>query len=156
MFGRAVENRQCHELILDLGAGQYCVRSPTAVLAPKKRLTNSSAGPRRLERACLILRSGEDAQHSTQCLELSRRVIPEHSREAPVGSEEGAIEAKKAQSYRSAVGQASKQGFGGAERILHPATCRHGFLEIPDLLAQASDLVNQLLLGSVLVAHGKM
>jgi hypothetical protein len=156
MFRRAVENRQCHGLILDLAAGQYSVRSPAAVLAPEERLTNSSAWSARLERACLILWSGEDAKHCTQSLELSRRVVAEHSGEPAVGSEESAIEAKKAQAYGSAVGQASKQSFGATQRVFHTATSRHGFLEIPDLLAQASDLVDQLLLGAVLVAHGKM
>lgn len=156
MLRTAVEHREGHGMILYLGAREHRMRSPATVLAPEQCLAKGGAGSGRLERSSLIFPSGENTKHGAQGLELSRGVITEHPGETAVGGEESSIEAKQAQAYRSAVGQASKQGFGAPQCILDPATSRHGLPEISHLLAQAGDLVDQLLLGTVIVTHDTM
>jgi hypothetical protein len=156
MVGSAVEHRESYGMFLDVSAGQHGMRPLASVFAPEQRLTNCTADSARLERSRLIFWSGEHAQHWAQGLELSRGIVTEHLGEAAVGRQESAVQTKEAQAYGSAIGEASKQGFGAPQRVFDATARRHGFLEVSHLLSQAGDLVDQLLLRAMIVAHGKM
>jgi hypothetical protein len=60
---------------------------------------------------------------------------------------------EEAQTHRDGLGQRAQLLLGLAERLLHPPTGRHGVLEVGYLLPQGRDLVDEVLFGSVLIAH---
>jgi hypothetical protein len=104
----------------------------------------------------LLLEAGEDAEHSAHSLELGRRLIPKHVRDAAIGGQESAVVLKETETYWRAIHQRVQQGLCITKGIFYSPASYHGILEIQDLLAQASNLMDQLMPGPLLVSHGNM
>ena len=156
MAGRAVEHGKGDGFSLGMLACQHGVIPTASVFAAEKCIPKGARLPRRLEGQGLLLGTVKYAEHGAERLHLSCRIVAEHPGEPPVGGEKGAVEAEEAKSHRSPIGERTQQRFSRPECILDAATCSHGFLEVNDLLAQAGDLVDQLLLRTVFVTHRKM
>ena len=100
-----------------------------------------------------LLGGCEDAEYPSDALQFSRRVVAEQPGERDIGSEGSAITAEEAESYRGPVGQGTKAGFRFPERLFHPTARDHRFFEIQNLLAEAGDLVDEVMLRAVVVSH---
>lgn len=152
-----VEHHYHHSLLLDALGREHGVGPPAPVLGAEESLLDPAVSPPdRAEGARLFFRSGEEAEDAAHRLELGRRVIPQQSGERAVGGQESAVAAEETETDWSTIGEGAKQTLGASQSILYPPPCRHCLLEVAHLLAQAGDLMDQLLLWTVLVAHGKV
>ena len=69
------------------------------------------------------------------------------------GGHRRAVVPEQAEPDRCGVDQMPELFLALAQGVLDPAPGRHGLAQVGDLLAQAGDLVDEILFGTVLVAH---
>ena len=87
--------------------------------------------------------------------QLGGGIVAEQSGERAVGGERGSVGAEEAEAHRRRIEQHAELFLGQPQRVLHPAAGGHGLAEVGDLLSQTRHLVDQVLLGAVLVSHGR-
>jgi hypothetical protein len=149
-----IEDDQNCGTMLAAGSGHDLQARPRAALVTKQSsLATAAFGG---QQPGLLLRTGEHTQNPADPLQLGRRFIAQHPGKRSVGGEESAVAPEEAESYRSIIDEGAQQRLGSAEGVLYPTAGDNDVLEIQDLLAQASQLVDQLLLRAVIVAHGNM
>jgi hypothetical protein len=144
-------------LLLSAICRDHGVPLPRSLFGPEAGLLHSMVkSPRSTKGTRLFLRSGKQAEHTAHRLELGRRVIAQQSGKGAVGYKKSAVAAEQTETYRGIIGESAKQVVGATQCIFDSTPRNHCFLEIDHLLAQAGDLMDQLLLGAVLIAHGTM
>src|SRR6476661_1843783 len=130
--------------------------APATLLGPEASLLDPTVfAPDGPQSAGLLFWRGEESEDAAHRLEFRGRVIAQQSGEGSVSSQEGAVAAEETETDRGIIGEGAQQTLGIAQRVLDPPPGRHRFPEVAHLLAQAGDLMNQLLLGTVLVAHAR-
>src|SRR5512147_2257999 len=103
----------------------------------------------------LFLAASEHTQRVRHAQQLGGRVVAEQPGKGAVRGDGRPIGPEQTEPDRRGVDELAELLLALAERVLDPAPGRHGLAQVGDLLPQAGDLVDEILFGTVLIAHGK-
>jgi hypothetical protein len=131
-------------------------RAAGAIVPAKNNPRDSFlALPDQIKDSSLLLPAAEDAEHSSHPLQLGGRAIAQEPGERPTADQRRPVQAEQAETNRTSIHQRTKLLLGIPEGVLHPAPVGHRILEVGNLLSQCRDLIDEVLLGSVLIPHGR-
>ena len=103
----------------------------------------------------LLFPAPEDAERIGDPEQLGGRVVAQEPGEWPVGHERRSVRPEQAESHGGRVHERAELSLGETQGILHPAPGGHRLAKVGQLLAQGDHLADEILFGTVLVAHGR-
>jgi hypothetical protein len=125
------------------------------VLAPEQNVSHPLLSVLdHLYYSCAFRSAGEQTQNLTGTEELGRGVVSQHVGEWCADRNRPTIGLEETETRGSAIHQSTKLRLRVPKGLLYPPARRHLASQVHDLLPERHDLIDKVLLGSVLIAHG--